>query len=171
MGYIEAPFDTQVVPLSAGLTGTAETISVMQRLALQGAASPSVREQAERIIIRRPARNWAAESRAIEAWVQNHIRYTRDGLQVETVKSPERMLREIHSQGLTLADCDDASVLISSLLLTVGHAPAFQVLGRGEVPHHVNVIDRTANVELDATGEPLGEFGFRRVYSVPPLQQ
>ncbi len=169
MGYVEAAFDTQVFPLSNGLQGTAETVAVMQRLALQGSATPQVREAAEKIIIRRAARDWKAEARAIEAWVQNHIRYTRDGLLVETLKSPQRMLRDIASQGLTLADCDDASILTAALLLSIGHAPAFQILGRNETPHHVNVLDKTSGLELDSTGEPTGTFNYRRVYNVPPL--
>jgi hypothetical protein len=155
------------MPLSDGLAGTEETVAVMQRLALQGAALPRVREQAERIIRGLPARDWGAEARCLAAWVKRHMRYTRDGLTIETIKTVPRMLDDIEKYGAALLDCDDAAVLLGSLLLTIGHAPAYQLLGRGEIPHHVNVLDRTSGMELDPTGEPRGVFRFRRVYPLP----
>lgn len=167
MAYIEDHYTTGVMPLSDGMAGTRETVMVMQRLALQGATQPRTREQVERIIRRAPARDLVAEARAVEAWVRNHMRYTRDGLTAETVKTVDRMLNDIEKHGKALLDCDDASVLTAALLLSAGHQPAYQLLGRGSVPHHVNVIDCSAGLELDSTGEPRGQFNFRKRYPIP----
>lgn len=166
LGYLEAPFDTGTLALSPGIGGTYETVLVMQRLAVQGAGDARTRLAAENIVRGVPARAWGLEAVAICRWVKRHMRYTRDGLTAETLRSVERMLEEIEKHGKTLADCDDAAILIAALLLTLGHAPAFQVLGRGSVPHHVNVLDRTTGMELDPTGEPSGTFAFRQVFPV-----
>lgn len=166
------PLGNLVLPLSDGLAGTRETVAMMQRLALHGAALPAVRNLAEKILRASgaAAKDWSAESRAVVGWVRNHMRYTRDGLTVETLKTVDRMVDDVARFGYVLADCDDASILTAALLLSLGHAPAFQVLGRGEQPHHVNVLDQTSGLELDATGEPRGPWGFREVYNVSALR-
>lgn len=170
--YVNEPFKDQVLPLSDGLAGTWETVAVMGRLAQHGAGRCDTRNLAEKILRSSgvAARDWPAESRALTAWVRNHIRYTRDGLTVETLKTCDRMLDDVARHGFTMADCDDAAVLLAALLLCVGHAPAFQVLGRNETPHHVNVVDKSTGLELDPTGEPRGAWGFREVFDVSPLR-
>lgn len=170
--YREANLGTQLITLDGGLAGVRQTVVFMQRLAASESATPQVRGAAEKIVRHLPGKNYAAESRAIEAWVKAHMRYTRDGLNTETIKYPTRMLRDIAADGTACLDCDDAAILIASLLLAVGHAPAFEVLGRGRVPHHVRVIDKTTNISLDPTvGEvaPGEDFDFREVYDVVPV--
>ena len=152
--------------VSPGMTGILETVQVMQRLARQGAATPAVREAAEHIVRSVPARDLQAEARAVESWIRVHLRYTRDGLDVETLKTPERMLAEIASQGKTIGDCDDAAVLGAALLLALGHAPQFTLLGKGEFPHHVVVEDLSSGRLLDPTAEPRGPWGYRRSFHV-----
>jgi hypothetical protein len=160
---------SQVITLESGLAGTRQTVAYMIRLAAGESATAAVREAAERIVRGLPEKDWAAEARAVAEWVRTHMRYTRDGLETETLKTPTRMLREIASRGRACLDCDDAAVLIASILLSIGHAPAFEVLGRGRVPHHVRVLDKSTNLVLDPTvGEISGSggFGFREVYDV-----
>lgn len=168
--YLEEPLETDVSALPEGLAGTEETVLVMCRLAVQGSMIPATRQAAESAIRPVPQRDMAGESRAVERWVRDHLRYTRDGLEVETLKTPALMLAEIARFGKAAGDCDDASILTASLLLSLGHAPAFQVLGRDSVPHHVNVIDRTTGLELDPTGEPRGRWAYRRAFNVSPLR-
>lgn len=166
MGVIEDRLGTSVEPLEAGMAGVDQTVLAMIRLATQGGALPAVRMLAERIVRRTPARDWRGETAAVRAWVARHLRYTRDGLQVETLKTPEHMLEEIRRTGKFLGDCDDASILAAALLLSIGHQPAFLLLGRGNVPHHVAVFDRTVGQVVDPTGEPRGPYSFRRTYDV-----
>jgi hypothetical protein len=166
MGYVEENHSEQVLPMAGGEPGVFQTVSYMRGFALAGASTPEVRAAAEEAVRPSAARDWPAEARAIEAWVRAHLRYTRDGLKVETLKTPQRALAEVRQYGRYLGDCDDASMLVAAMLLAVGHRPAFQVLGRGNVPHHVNVLDLTSKLILDPTGEPAGLFGYRRVYPV-----
>jgi hypothetical protein len=169
--YANAKLGTQLIALSDGVAGTRETVMLMQQVANADSATPEVRRTAEKIVFGVSDRDWAGESRAIERWVKAHMRYTRDGLRVETLKTPLRMLREISTDDRSCMDCDDAATLIAALLLSVGHAPAFEVLGRGAVPHHVRVLDRSTDLILDPTvGEvsPGGQFGFREVFDVVP---
>lgn len=167
--YREEEIQSDLIPLSGGIAGTEETIIYMQRLALQGSRLEKLRGLAEHLVRSLPARDYAAEAVAVENWVRAHLRFTRDGLLTETLKTPERMLNEVAAYSIFTGDCDDASILVAALLLALGHAPAFQVLGRGKMPHHVNVIDRTSGQVLDPTGNPAGAFGYVRAYDVVPV--
>jgi len=166
MGYIEEAEGAVVLPMAGGNDGVMQTISFMTRNALEGAALPELRAAAEEAVRGSPARRWDAEAAAVELWIRRHLRYTRDGLNVETLKTVPRMLSELKTTGVIMGDCDDASTLAAAMLLAVGHQVGFQVLGRGNTPHHVNVFDTTAGVQVDPTGEPTGFFGYRRVYPV-----
>ena len=166
MGYIEEAEGAVVLPMAGGNDGVLQTISFMTRNALEGAAHPALRAAAEEAVRGAPARRWDAEAQAVERWIRRRLRYTRDGFNVETLKTVPRMLAELQSTGVIMGDCDDASTLAAAMLLAVGHQVGFQVLGRGNVPHHVNVLDTTSGVSVDPTGEPTGAFGYRRVYPV-----
>jgi len=166
LGYIEDTDKAEVIPLAGGEAGIWQTISHMRGFAVSASADPNIRQAAESALVGIASRDWPAEARAIERWVRARLHYVRDGLNIETLKSPQRMLAEIRSAGLAVGDCDDASMLAAALLLAVGHRPAFQVLGRGKVPHHVNVLDTTGGTVVDPTGEPSGSFGYRKVYAV-----
>jgi hypothetical protein len=144
----------------------AQTVSFMVRNALAGSSVPQLRAAAEEAVRGAPARRWDAEARAVEQWIRKRLRYTRDGFNVETLKTIPRMLRELARTRVIIGDCDDASTLAAAMLLAVGHQPALQILGRGKTPHHVNVLDTTSGVVVDPTGEPTGVFGYRRVYPV-----
>lgn len=169
---ITESISTSVVPLSGGEAGTLQTVASMIQIAQSESATEAVRMAAEDAVRGVTPRNYRAEARAVERWVRDHIRYTRDGLRVETLKTPLRMLNEIRRYGKTCADCDDSSILTAALLLAIGHAPAFEVVGRGEVPQHVMVYDHTAGITLDSTiGETItGEnFNYRKLFDVVPM--
>lgn len=166
MGYAaEVPL-SELSILPSGELGTDVTVSRMGDLARLGTRSPDVRATAESIVRQLPARNWPAETRAVEEWIRKRLRFTRDGVRVETLKTPERMIGEINEHGLFIGDCDDAATLGAALLMSVGHPVAFQTLGRGGKPHHVNVLDRLSGLTVDPTGEPRGFFGYRKLYEV-----
>ena len=162
MGYALAA----VGYLPPGMAGTDITVARMGDLALAGTRAPAVRLAAEAIIRAVPSRDYPNETRAVESWVRQRLHFVRDGLKVETLKSPERMLAEAADYGRFTGDCDDASILTAALLLSLGHPVSFQVLGRGKFPHHVNVLDELAGMTVDPTGEPSGHFGFRKLYRV-----
>ena len=64
-------------------------------------------------------------------WRQNVplFSYTNDPRHVELVKTPERMVREIQEHGTMLGDCDDYSVMSSTMCLQVGRNVDLVALG------------------------------------------
>lgn len=68
------------------------------------------------------ARDAAGEIRCLQAWVRDHIRYTRDPRDAEMVQTPKRTLE------LQSGDCDDQATLLASLLLSIGYSPRFVAL-------------------------------------------
>lgn len=161
-------FLATVEELADGLDGTDQTVRVMERLSVNGSRNPGIRLTAENIARPLPQRDFALETRAVEQWVRDRLRFTRDGLKVETLKTPQRILQEIAKYGRFVGDCDDASIIVATLLLCLGHQPAFQVLGRGDTPHHVNVLDMTTKLVADAAARPTGAFMFRKLYPIKP---
>jgi len=152
--------------LPPGLPGTDVTVERMGELARSGARLPALRLIVEDIVRKLPARDWTAEALAVEDWIRRRLRFTRDGLNVETLKTVPKMLADLARTGRLVGDCDDASILGAAMLLSLGHPVSFQVLGRGKKPHHVNVLDTLSGRTVDPTGEPSGFFGFRKLYKV-----
>jgi len=100
-----------------GDPGTAQTVSMMYRLVDQGAKDPYINALALAIIKAANPRpyDFAAQRRALFAWVQKNIRFVRDISGVETL----RTARETAMRGA--GDCDCMTVLICSLLKTTGN--------------------------------------------------
>src|SRR5579864_144100 len=107
----------QSIPLASGDAGVAQTIRAMRRLIEQGKKDPAVHEAAAQIITTAavPAFDWAGEIRAVYNWVLRNIRFTRDVQGKETLHTAPEILR------LRIGDCDDFTILICSLLGTIGH--------------------------------------------------
>lgn len=95
-----------------------------------------IRKQAMAIVSAVPAKAYAAEARAIQNWVRNHIRYTRDVRNVETLTIPEKTLE--HKQG----DCDDQAMLVAALLESIGHPTRFRAIACG-ARHFNHVLTET----------------------------
>ena len=70
-----------------------------------------------------PRRDWKAETSAVFHWVRQNIRYTRDPTGVELFQKPRRTVE------LGIADCDDLSILICSLLGSIGHVLQLRTIG------------------------------------------
>jgi transglutaminase-like putative cysteine protease len=86
----------------------------------------------------------------IHQFVRDKIRYTKDVVGVETIQSPDMTLK------LRTGDCDDKSILIASLLLSIGHPCRFVVVGpEKNVYSHVYVETKIGNKWLPVeTTEP-----------------
>lgn len=79
-------------------------------------------------------KDWPCEVRALHAFVRDSIRYVGDINGVETVQSPDKTLE--YGYG----DCDDKSVLLASLLESIGHPTRFVAIGfQSGVYEHVYV--------------------------------
>jgi hypothetical protein len=76
-----------------------------------------VRQHAIDILLARgvPAKDYLGEIKAIFEWVQQAVRYTKDPLDVELLHTPRRMIE------LRAGDCDDMTILLGSMLESIGH--------------------------------------------------
>ena len=113
---LEAPrIQRQRIP--SGLAGTRLTAAHVGRLIREGSADFYVRQKAIDILLEcgvRP-KDYIGEINALFRWVQRHVRYTKDPFQVEVLHSPRRMLE------LRAGDCDDMTILLGSLVKSIGH--------------------------------------------------
>lgn len=122
--------------LPDGVAGIKATLALMVKLARQGKNTWTVRSLAEQIVSGVAQKKWVEEARAIQEYVRDHIRYTKDIRGTETVATPEQTI----ARGL--GDCDDKALLAAALLEAVGHPTRFVALGR-EPNNFVHVLTET----------------------------
>lgn len=106
-----------------GREGTRATLKLMARLTRDGKRALPVRLAAQQLVQSLPQRDYAAEVKRLHAFVRDRIRYVRDIRGVETLQDAERTLT------LKSGDCDDKSVLLASLLESIGHRTRFRAVG------------------------------------------
>lgn len=140
---------------SNGMRGVAQTIAVMRALVNQGRINPAIRAAAAGIVFLTPEKDPGSEVGAIFDHVQNRIRYLSDVNDVETIATAEKTL------AVKYGDCDDKSILLASLLESIGYSTRFVVAGYstpGVVEHvYVQVCADDEWVDLDATEQhPMG---------------
>jgi hypothetical protein len=109
-----APMKMQAMPLADGDAGVAQTIRAMRNLIDQGKKDPVIHELAAQLVRSVRPFDWMGEVRAIGEWVGRNIRFTRDVSGKETLHAARDIAR------LGIGDCDDFTILICSLLGTVG---------------------------------------------------
>lgn len=123
MDYAAPP--SLLMDLPAGIAGTRRTLQIMKNCILQGKQNGLINHQGLIIAGSVPSRNYPAVAAAMQQWVKSHIKYVPDIRGIETVRTADYTLK--YGAG----DCDDQSVLLASLLETVGQptrlrAVAFQ---------------------------------------------
>lgn len=110
----------QLLAIPDGPTGTRETLRMMARLVRAYRKNVYIRELALQIIRNVPGhKNFAAQIRAIHAWVHKNIQYVRDVRGVETLQTPLKTI------DYAAGDCDDQSILVASLLEAIGMRTRF----------------------------------------------
>jgi hypothetical protein len=123
----------------------------MQSLAHQAAGDPAVQRLARLIVLQAgvPSHYYVDEAKAIGNFVQAQVRYSRDPEGYEQLQTPERIIGDLQD-GLAQGDCDDMSLLIAGLLLSIGHQPFFRMVryggnGDGDPYAHIYVVDYDNN--------------------------
>lgn len=136
MDFDSPPSALMGVP--SGIEGTRATLSLMRRLARQGATAAAVRQKAVSLTSRLKQKDFQSEVGALHAFVRDCIRYVRDVRNVETLQTAERTL--LNRAG----DCDDKSVLLAALLESISHPARFVAAGfkNGNACEHVFVETR-----------------------------
>ena len=113
----------RLYPLSNGIRGVQETITVMRAEVKKGRVDPVIRQAATTLIYLTPQKCELSEIEAVFNFVRDRVRYTRDIVDVETVSSARKTLEG------RIGDCDDQSVLLAALLEAVGYSTRFVVAG------------------------------------------
>ncbi len=107
------------------------TLDKMKELVKAGRVNPTIRSKALALTDHIPQKDRMGEIRALFDFVQNEIRYVRDIHDVETLHYAEQVMAQASG------DCDDKTVLLASLLETIGHPARFMAVGfkPGEFSH------------------------------------
>jgi transglutaminase-like putative cysteine protease len=119
----QTPPPSVLMSLPEGASGVRETLKLMSALVKGGKKSPAVRTKALALTQHLRQKDRFGEIHALWDFVRNNIRYVRDIRNVETVHTPEQILRQ------ESGDCDDKSLLLASLLESIGHPTAFWAIG------------------------------------------
>ncbi len=107
-----------------GPQGTRVTLRLMAGAIRRGRTVDAVRRLALGVVASVPSKNYGAELARIRSWVREHVRYTRDVRDVETLQTPEATLR------IRQGDCDDHAILLGSLLESIGFRTRLVAIGR-----------------------------------------
>lgn len=105
--------------LPPGRAGTRKTLKLMSKIVKKDKKLDAVRTIALNTVSNLAEKNYTAEAAALLEYVQNNVRYVRDIRGVETLHDFEALCQ--YWQG----DCDDKSILLASLLESIGHPARF----------------------------------------------
>lgn len=143
--------------LPPGRDGTRATLAIMRSLARDGSRDPALRVRVMSILngARVASHDLVGEAAALFQFVRDRVRFVNDPADVEWLQDPAATLR------VMAGDCDDRATLLAAMLLSIGHAPEFRVIGTGDSEFsHVYVVDviNGAELALDPTysDNPIG---------------
>jgi transglutaminase-like putative cysteine protease len=108
--------------IPSGAAGIRATLKRMAALARHDKVQPAINQLAVEITEGVPEKYWPGYARAIQAWVQNNIRYVLDPVDVEAIRYPLTTLQ------LGAGDCDDQSMLVAALLESIGLRARFKAV-------------------------------------------
>jgi Transglutaminase-like superfamily len=121
-------------PLMSGDAGVEQTINEMRGLVDEALRDPQINRLARDIVRSAPAFDDLAEANALYEWVRRNIRFTKDPVNKETLYPPAELLK------IRAGDCDDISMLLATLLMSVGYeARLMTVAASGDEFSHVYV--------------------------------
>lgn len=138
------------IPLASGLDGTKQTLAWMRWLVRRDASDLYVRRFAENLIAECPGHAVDCEIAALFKFVRDSITFRRDPAEVERVQDARRTIL------FRAGDCDDKSVLLGSLLASLGYKSCFSLLGSkpGNYSHvFISTFTPRGWLALDPTNE------------------
>jgi transglutaminase-like putative cysteine protease len=119
IGVINVP-PTRTIDIGTEESANYATIREMIDIIKKSSNHPYVRQWAENLLQNIPARDQKSEAEAIYYFCRDNIRYTPDPLDLEYLITPPLLLSKIEQGIIPMGDCDDYSVLASSLLRSIG---------------------------------------------------
>jgi len=159
----------RLLQLGSGPATVDRFVEELQRFKLAPEELVKVRRVALGLVNELPPNDDVSEVRALWHYVRDAIRYVRDVRGVDTLQSPRTTLE------LTQGDCDDKSLLLASLLESIGYATRFAVAAtspRGSYNHvyveaFVPKVGKWIPLESSVAGFPFG----RALRSFEPLRR
>ena len=121
--HLESPTRSQLSLIPSGAAGINETLRVMRAVTREYKKNMRVRERAGSLTKSCEQKDYACEVKKLHAFVRDSIRYLGDINGVETIQTPDKTLE------FGYGDCDDKSVLLASLLESIGHPTRFVAIG------------------------------------------
>jgi len=101
-----------------------DTLRLMCRLAIVGRNSLNIILLARRLTAKAPENDKISEAKYIFNFVRDHIKYMNDPVGHEMMIEPDKLLK------IRQGDCDDKSILLSALLLSLGIQTRFVAIQR-----------------------------------------
>lgn len=134
-----------------GVNANLKTVQMMKEVARNESGDPLVRQLAINILNHKKVKShqYIDEARAIAEWVQENIPYVKDARNIEQLHSPTTLIKRMQRDETVRGDCDDMSLFLATLLLSIGHAPMFKCVRfkRKEGSYnHIYVIEKNRNV-------------------------
>lgn len=123
-----------------GATDAEQILSVLSSLIAEYGVDPTVRVFTTSLFTGCGNDDRSCQFNRITSWMEDGVRYVRDPLHVEYVRSPTAMIREYREHGLANGDCDDQVLLAGSMLHSVG----FQVRPVGRMLFTKDYFDHVA---------------------------
>ena len=124
-----------------GASDAEQILQVLSRLIAEYGLDPKVRRFATSLFgseVGNDDRNGQVRSSA--SWMEDNVRYVRDPLGVEYVRSPLAMLDEYEKFGMANGDCDDQVLLSGSMFHSIGFAVRPVAVHLHDSSYHDHVI-------------------------------
>ena len=119
----EIPASYTRTSISDGEAGIFDTLALMRRMVNDFKTNPGIRQAALNVTFMTPAQDDASEVEALFTFVRDYIRYTKDVYGIETLQTPDKTM------AMRVGDCDDQTVLLASLLESIGYPTRFVIEG------------------------------------------
>lgn len=106
-----------------GSTDAEQILSVLSQLIAEYGVDPQVRRFTTSLFGGEVGNDdRSGQVRAVTDFMSDYVRYVRDPLGVEYVRSPKAMIGEYEQFGMANGDCDDQVLLSGSMLHSIGFA-------------------------------------------------
>lgn len=127
--------------LPDGERGNRSTVDFMKKIAKEKCNHPLIRQTAIQIInkAKTESHNHLDEAVAIGEYVQRNMKYMKDPVDQELLQDPVMIVEDME-RGEARGDCDDMSLVIATLLLSLGIRPWFKVVRWKKASGHFNHI-------------------------------
>ncbi len=141
-----------------------QTVQQMKQLINEGSIDPLIRKHAFLATRHCDRSDNACKIHSILSYVKGKMEYTFDPSTYELLQHPKLLIKAIDLGRVVYGDCDDFSMLISSMLKSIGLKSSLKVIGIGNHYQHVYVM--SDGYRLDGTSEDISEKPYYKSFEV-----